>query len=309
MSTNALTAAAMAFWEAQPWTVYPANALFAVRYPDGGTGYCCIMGGAGEPATLMLYMDESGLSSYYRLRTLPANAPRYRVHETMVRQECLVCTFPDEDTPVFRKRQPYKVPVAVDDPLDMAQLQSALTAACTLSEHIQTITAELTDRQTIPLLTLQPSPDEPFALGIMHLPEDSRIVVDSPVLDEEAAGAMRQVETNPEQELVCELVISPKTVAGKPPMYPVGLLMADPQEGIVGMPVVHDYEAEHDELVAALLSFCLEHGKPFRLRVRDDATFLLLQNTANQIGLPLELDPDISMIDEMKQSFFDSVPK
>lgn len=309
MSTNALTAAAMAFWEAQPWTVYPANALFAVRYPDGGTGYCCIMGGAGEPAMLMLYMGESGLSSYYRLRTLPAGAPRYRVHETMVRQECLVCTFPEGDVPVFRKRQPYKVPVTIDDPLDAAHLQSALMAACTLAERIQTITAELTDRQTIPLLILQPSPDEPFALSIMQLPEDSRIIVDSPILDEEAAEAMRQVETNPKQELLCELVISPKTVAGHPPMYPVGLLMADPQEGIVGMPVVHDYDAGHDELVAALLSFCLEHGKPFRLRVRDDSTFLLLQNTTNQIGLSLELDPDLPMIDELKQSFFDSIPE
>lgn len=319
MPQHPLPEAARLFAKSKLWERYPAGALFAVRYADGDTGYACVTGGPDAPAALMLYAGEQALPAYYMLRTLPAQSPRFRVHETMARQDCALCTL-QGDTAVFRRRRPYRPPVPLTEAQDEAHLYDALQAAGALALHLDALMADLPPEgalcaaglnpaaHTVPLLTVQANAERPFLFSTLAVPEDLPFTVDSPLLDEEAAAMLRSIPQNGTQTLLCELVISPRTVGGDQPAYPVGLLMLDPEEGIVGMPVVHDYAAAHDELVAALLSFCMEHGKPALIRIQDDLTYLLLQNTAAQIGLPLEKTASLAQIDAVKADFFDSIP-
>lgn len=314
---KALQDAAKAFRDSHIWALYPADALFAIQYPDGQTGYCAAMGGEGAPVTLMVYMGEAGLTSYYRMRTLPADAPAYRVQETMMRQDCLVCMI-GESGPEWRRYTPYQASGPLRDAQEEAHLYYALLGGAFLAGRIEEALRQMPleqalaltgfDRmaQTIPNLTVLPTSAEGFGMGMARLPEDSRITLDAPVLDEEAAAAMRAIPTNEAQTLLCELVISPKTVQGDTPLHPVGLMLVDPEEGIVGMPVVDDFASDMDELVAALLSFIMEHGKPRDIQVKDDTTYLLLHSVAQQIGQPLTLVGTLREIDALKAAFFDA---
>lgn len=317
MANNMLDKAAASFQASRLWLAYPDNALFSVRYPDGETGFCGVMGGS-QPS-LMVYPGDAGLSSLFRLRTLPADAHAYRVHEAVARQDCLVCALPENAEPIFRKHQAYAAAIPVEGTKDEEYLTHALLAAALLAGRLHELAETMpagdawasvgldAQTQTIPQLTVQALSENGFTYSAMQMPQESRIILDAPTLDEEAAQAMRQIETNAEQALLVELVISPALVPGNPPTYPVGLLLADPEEGIVGMPVVENYPEDYTDLVAGLLSFCMEHGKPYRMQARDDTTYLLLEAIAKQIGLPLELARDLPMLEALKADFYDSV--
>lgn len=307
MTQDMLNAAALSFRDGRPTDLYPANTLFAVRFADGVAGYCCMIDDTNYP-TLFVYLGDAGLASYYRLRTLPEDAPAYRAHEAMVRQDCLVCTFdPSDGAPLYRRHRPYTAVQPVTTKRDQERLYGALSAANSFPAFPPEDLLPDAANQTIPALGLTPEAGAAVTLGRVQLPEDAKITADSPLLDPEAAAALAAIEVNPDQELLVELTIAPEPLEGDPPMFPVGLLMVDPQEGIVGMPLVQDYPAEYTELVAGLLSFIMEHGKPYRVQVRDDTTYLLLQNSAQQIGLNLVLAESLPEIELMKISFYEGM--
>ncbi len=59
-----MIAAALRFRAAKLWAVLDDSMIFAVRLPDGETGYCCVMGNAGEHYALALYKGEAGFTTY-----------------------------------------------------------------------------------------------------------------------------------------------------------------------------------------------------------------------------------------------------
>lgn len=316
MLKTPLQKAAHAFFESSLWLVYPDDALFAVRCPDGQMVYCGVMGDALVAPTLMAYPGEGGLSSYYALRTLPQDAPAFRLEETLLLQDCLLCTRPEQGEPSLRRHTPYMASAPVESAEDEAMLTCALKAAQALASRLyalmQTISRDRALAQlgrdvptrTVPMISISLEEGQAVAFGQMQVPEESRFTVDSPMLDDEAAQAMRAAPQSPVQTLACELVISPATVPGTPPSHPVGLLILEPRKGIVGMPVVDDYPAEHEELVAGLLSYIMENGKPHALQTQDARTYMLLKNAAGQIGLNLQKVEALPAIDAVKAPFF-----
>lgn len=321
MAQDALKTAAAAFDSSGLWLTYPEDAMFAVQYPGGEIAYCCVMGDGNVMPTLLVYPGDEGLAAYYRLRTLPQDAPAFRVHEVMVRQECLQYTAPAGagEEPAFRKRSPYYPAVATLSETDEARLCYALAAASVLSMRLDTMASSMRieealaasglhdETQTIPLLTAQADVDIPFAFGEIQLPEDARISADSPSLTEDVAEALSRLPINEGQILQCELTIGPNPV-GTPPAYPVGLSMYDPDQGIVGMPVVENYPEDYTELVAALLSFFMEHGRPSQVQTQDDTTYLLLKNSLEQIGIPLSPYDSLPELTRLKAEFHDGIP-
>lgn len=316
MPASTLRKAANAFLQSSLWLVYPEDALFAVRCPDGQTVYCGAMGGAHVAPSLMAYPGEGGLSSYYALRTLPQDAPAFRLEETLMLQDCLLCAWPAQGEPSLRRHLPYKAPAPVESAEDAAMLRWALHAAQALASRLyaqtQTMTPEMALSSLgldggagfVPMLTVPSGDGQAFAFDQTQVPTDCRFAVESPALDEEAAQALRALPQAPAQTLACELVISPHTVPGTPPSHPVGLLMLDPKEGIVGMPVVDDYPAEHESLVAGLLAYMMENGRPRAIQTQDARTYMLLKNTAGQIGLTLQKVDALPDIDAVKAPFF-----
>lgn len=302
MASHTLEHAAHHFLHSDLWEKLPADALFALRLPDGETGYCSILGGDDLPTTLMLYPGDEGLTSYFRLRTLPPDAPRFRVQEAMMRQDCLLCTTrAGSHHTVFSRRTPYRAPTEMTDAAAQGRLLAALEAANYLAGQADFVYEPM----TMPMLTPQAGG---YALTIEPFPEGSVMRMPSPELADDIAEILKRQPESPDLELLCELVISPQVEEGNPPYHPVGLILLVPDVGIVAMPVAKDFTEDYPELVGGLMQFIIEHGKPWRIRTQDDATYMLLMQSAQQIGLTLEIDRSLPEIDAVKAQFYENTP-
>ena len=88
---EALYKAARDFRDLQAWTWMNETDLFGVQDPDTGeTGYCCILGEAGEVFALALYLGTEGLMDYLSLQSgeLDVDDP-----DVGLNQKCLMASF------------------------------------------------------------------------------------------------------------------------------------------------------------------------------------------------------------------------
>ncbi len=90
---KALYSAAMEFKKAAPWDWMHDSDLFGVQDPvSGETGYCCVMGAAGEHYALGVYLGAEGLAGILRI----LSGEFYPGHdETLFVQKCLIASFED----------------------------------------------------------------------------------------------------------------------------------------------------------------------------------------------------------------------
>lgn len=88
-----LYSAAIEFRNAAPWDWMRDSDLFGVHDPvSGETGYCCVMGAAGEHYALGVYLGGEGLAGILRI----LSGEFYPHHEeTLFVQKCLMASFED----------------------------------------------------------------------------------------------------------------------------------------------------------------------------------------------------------------------
>lgn len=165
MPGRGLYDAALAFRKTKLWERLYDSELFAVRYADGATGYCCVMGAAGQHFSLALYLGEDGAASYRRLaeeaRAIDADGPR----REMFTQDSLMCSFegkrdlepPDLEEldrfglkptgrkafPFFRRYRPYRYPWFLTDEAEAERLRVALLAAIDVSRRLEGPTGQM----------------------------------------------------------------------------------------------------------------------------------------------------------------------
>lgn len=90
---------AFAFRDAKLWDELYEDELFAVPLPNGGTGYCSVMGMAGEHFALTVYPGEQGLRSLRRIQEIGSAIERFelpnelKMQEYMLSQLCIQCSF------------------------------------------------------------------------------------------------------------------------------------------------------------------------------------------------------------------------
>ncbi|MBD5356881.1 MAG: hypothetical protein HDR88_07755 [Bacteroides sp.] len=82
--------AALRFRAAKLWEVLDDSMIFAVRLPDGKTGYCCVMGNAGEHYAIALYKGSVGFTTYLNSIT---NKALMNPFEIFMTYECINCDF------------------------------------------------------------------------------------------------------------------------------------------------------------------------------------------------------------------------
>lgn len=91
---KALYSAAKEFKKAAPWDWMHDSDIFGVKDPiSGETGYCCIMGAAGEHYALGVYSGGEGLAGILRMQ-----AGEFVPHDEQVLfvQKCLMASFEDK---------------------------------------------------------------------------------------------------------------------------------------------------------------------------------------------------------------------
>ncbi len=159
---------AFAFRDAKLWDKLYEDELFAIPLPNGETGYCSVMGMAGEHLALAVYPGEQGLWSFRRIQEAAGAIERFeplnelKMQEYLLSQLCLQCSFenksmlsPEELTSVrayanrrnvkFRGRssfpqfvtyRPAKYPALITSEDDIRILCEALRAAAAVNERL-----------------------------------------------------------------------------------------------------------------------------------------------------------------------------
>ncbi len=87
--------AAIEFKKIKPWNWMWDTDIFGVQNPvTGETGYCCVMGGAGEHFALAVYLGSEGLNGYLKLQS----KKNYPSLEDMLNfQKLLMASFEDRE--------------------------------------------------------------------------------------------------------------------------------------------------------------------------------------------------------------------
>ena len=106
--------AAAVFKRAQPWKwLYDADIICVENPKDKMTGYCSVMGKAGEHYALGVYPGQEALYGFYYIMEHGDSLPSYRL---LHYQDCLMCSFEDRNR------------LAIDDRKQIKSLELSLRA-------------------------------------------------------------------------------------------------------------------------------------------------------------------------------------
>lgn len=159
---------AFAFRSAKPWDRLYEDELFAISLPNGETGYCSVMGKAGEHFALAVYPGERGLRSFQRMQEAESAIEWFelpnplKMQEHMFSQLCIQCSLENKDMllpeelsairdyaarndikfrgsnsfPQFIKYRPASCPAQITSEEDIQILCEALRAALAVNEKL-----------------------------------------------------------------------------------------------------------------------------------------------------------------------------
>lgn len=160
--TDSMLAAAFAFRATKPWEELTDSDVFAVRLSTGETGYCSIMGNAGEHHSLGFYIGEKGFVTF--LNTLSLSKIDFLNAQSAVQKfDCINCDFMNADAmppeikqvirayaeahgikvprpfgwPDFIRFAPHKAQWFITQELDGLLITEALRAATFLIERLK----------------------------------------------------------------------------------------------------------------------------------------------------------------------------
>lgn len=163
--TDEMLMAAFRFREAEMWKHLGDYDLFAFRLSDGETGYCCVMGYAGEHFALGFYRGAKGFSSYLRSIEL-YDLSQSEMMEMALTFDCINCDFMNSTNaqwlnketkarirefaktngfkirrpngwPDFTSHVPYETPSCINKEQDAKDITEALKVAVAVAEQLK----------------------------------------------------------------------------------------------------------------------------------------------------------------------------
>ena len=172
---------AFAFRSAKPWDRLYEDELFAIPLPNGETGYCSVMGRAGEHLALAVYPGEQGLRSFQRMQEAENAIDRFeqpnplKMQEHMFSQLCIQCSLENKDMllpeelssvrayaarrdikfrgsnsfPQFIKYRPAAYPTRVTSEEDIQILCEALRAALAVNEKLRNAEQVVSEKERL----------------------------------------------------------------------------------------------------------------------------------------------------------------
>lgn len=332
MPSLSLYQLAMEFGRRALWERLNSEQLFALRLPDGRTGYCSVFGGS-NPGMALYMGDESLLGLKARLNS-PPEPQDWQRHRIAMEQRCIELRFerwtklqpfsrkeilinwlPVENkgfVPEFRNLRPFKAPSALTEDQN-EQIAFALEAALWLEERLYEGELGLraagfsTEGGLCPMI-YQGTEGE-WIKGSYPKPDFEALHYPSPHIDDEVGVArLRHLKRNGNSSLVCELIAMPELIQGDPPRYPAGMIIVDMTDGrIAAIPVVEDLEEQAEGLVAALLSLMQARGRPARVVARDSRTLDLISTALGQVGCPVERARAVRGMDQICRELYQEV--
>ncbi len=344
MSTEKMFDLAFAYKKSKLWKRLYDSELFAVRLPNGKTGYCSVMGMLGEHNALGLYIGDRGFESY---RAMSAAAENPFVLEWngypdwLMEQDCIQCSFEmkeelrDEDLdeareyarnhgivlrganayPQFTRYTPNRFPWRVDSREDQENICEALEAAIALANMLRVKrkaeigVQEISEKtEKIPLLIRD---GEKFKLDSAPIPEPVPETYPAPApLSDEIIKKIKKLKK--QSILECEIIRVGSPVVdedGGAPWFPTLLLCVESDDGaILPVPPANHFEERPDDLLKNFAQVLLNAGFcPRALKVRNLATRALLEDFRVRTGALLIVDDYLPELDEAKQALLSNL--
>lgn len=311
MNTDVLFDRAFAIRAAKPWQHLFDTHIFAVRFSDGEIACCSVMGRNGTHLALALYSLKDGLYALDKLMTTNMRVlPRHRAEECMLGQDCIQVSFENaqeilakeakpvrayakahgislrgqHNFPVFHRYRPSRMPWALADETEQQHLLEAMDALLTATP----------DGYRWDSYTLQ-KPDAPA------LPAGK--------IEDELALARLKKRKKPCAPWALAVFMSPTPVQAKPaqvPYFPYLLCVVDTGSGKVltlTPPRKIDEYAPH--FSADFLSLLQQHGLPHEFWSADDRTTAFITPIAKQLGIPVNVQADMTPMDELLDELYD----
>ena len=331
MAQDRLYELAFRYKKAKLWRRLWDSDVFAVRFSDGETGYCCVMGRAGEFNGMSVFVGDQAMNTFQEL--MDTDDP-----EAGLRQDCLQVKLTDsydlmpeqEDEvrayakehgirftgknafPAFVRMSPYHYPWPVMTAKEEAYLAEAMEAAIWLAEQLDTsgITmnslgfttrGQKNEYTPLPLLTRE---DGAWRNEMLAQPEMRCYEAPAPVIDDELSVRRLKKLIRPGSAWMAGVFLVPEAMqvkAGDVPCYPHLLVVYDPEaDQLRHQELVADYNQNARQTAASFVQGLLEQGVcPAQITVQDLRSERLLADLCLRAGITLEqaeVLPELNMI-------------
>lgn len=340
MNTDVLFDRAFAIRAAKPWQHLFDTHIFAVRFSDGEIACCSVMGRNGTHLALALYSLTDGLYALDKLMTTDMRVlPRHRAEECMLGQDCIQISFKNaqeilakeakpvrayakahgvslrgqHNFPVFHRYRPSRMPWALTDETEQQHLLEAMDALLEISRRLSTedpLALGLIEgdpfTHPIPLLTATP---DGYRWDSYTLQKPDAPALPAGKIEDELALARLKKRKKPCAPWALAVFMSPTPVQAKPaqvPYFPYLLCVVDTGSGKVltlTPPRKIDEYAPH--FSADFLSLLQQHGLPHEFWSADDRTTAFITPIAKQLGIPVNVQADMTPMDELLDELYD----
>jgi len=320
---------AFAYKKTKLWKKLWDSQIFAVRFADGETGYCSVMGRNGEHIALGVYVGESGFYSYCSAIEQPSGIDDFHRMEYMFSQDCLMCSFvykselsPDEIAalnaycaknavtlrgshacPQIQRIRPLHIPWPVREDADKQYLSQALEAAVEVARRLETSAPEQ-------LCLEEGSPFEHPIPLLVKTPEgyDWQRISAPPKKAAEYPGAGRLSDIHLRRATLakkqgdtwaCDVFLLPNPISGEEgetgepynaPYLPwVQMVYSMDEDVVLDTTACKEKDSYTDVFPNKLLELMGRLGRPRRLLTITRRSEALYQDVAEETGVKLEL--------------------
>lgn len=330
---TSLYEAAIELRELQPWKWMTDGDLFGVQDPETGeTGYCCIMGNAGQVFALGVYSGPEGLASYQRMID-ESDTGQSNAITAYLLQKLLMVSYEDREAlsdrdrnqikaldlknvrgkgkwVLFREYEPGYVPWYIDE--DQARyLLRSIPQVIDVAKRFRE-NRDLLDSEEEKFLVRVPTLDgadihwEDQYHPVPELPETPSIEPDAGKIE-----ALREQLKPVEEPVLCGITLlpggmreDPKNEMERPFFAHLVLVLDFESQMIAGQQIFHPSELRN-QLQGWLLGTLSQLGKlPPVLITPNEVTYGLLEDVADELGVELAYAPGAPAFEEVISFLF-----
>ena len=341
MATEKMYDLAFQYKAAKLWKLLYDDEVFAVKLPDGETGYCSVMGMIGQHLALGLYVGDEGYQSYRILLDVGfADVDSITMGEVLTSQDCLQCSFENKDMlsdaevdevrqyarthqiplrgrkafPQFTKYRPGRYPWHYDSALDEQRISEALSAGIGMKELLQHHSKEeiglyplRSGVRKVPLLSREKGC---WTVSGIPLPTAEISYQEPAFTDDLMAARFKRKKRAGIWECGTMRLPTPVQDSGREneaPYIPLALICVERSAGVIQQPVVtHGDDAA--ETMNGLAELLQNGGSvPQTILCGDDRGFAILKDLCSKCGIRLERTDDLEVLYETMDSVLEDM--
>ncbi|MCI9079505.1 MAG: hypothetical protein HFH68_11365 [Lachnospiraceae bacterium] len=340
MASDSLYRLAFEYKKTKLWNKLSDDEVFAIRLPDGETGYISIMGMSGDYVAAGIYIGRKGFNSYRIIASTYGHDFKSQLlyQECLLQQECLQCTFQDKanlsreeaaevmdyadrsstslegngDWPQFVKYMAGYCPCVIQTEQDGLYIEEMLKASTAL--------AGMLDHETLSLFgSIRRSGKIPFLEKNGDRYSISSIEIPEPLPEEYTVpGINNDINVARLKNMVksgvweCELVQYPEPVRNAPdevPHFPMMFLAVESDTGFI-LPVspVEYFDESSDKLLDMLVeAFLIQDICPKVIHARDKRSYCFLEGLCKRIRTKLVIEPELPSLDGAEEDLLEHI--